>query len=449
MVTTKRAARGLIVLAATALVVAACGDDGDDGAAAPTSGGGAATTAPGATGGSDATGNEASDTGITEDTYKIGFVYSATGVAAPNFKDTLRAAEARVKLQNDQGGVFGRTIELVGADDASTPQQNLSASQSLVQNQDVFMVINNSSFTFGGYRYLQEEGIPVVGGCYDGPEWFQQPNTNMVCNVGNSSENRAAYTNDALFMKSQGATKVASLGYGSSPSSSKEAQNFHDFGAPEVGLDPVYVNTSLPFGTVDVGSIVLDMKAAGVEGVQLPLIQTTNFAVVTGGVQAGIDWKAALMSTGYGQDLLDQPTALAAAEQPGVFFSTTSFAPVELETEATKRMAEAFSTYSGLDGVPLYAWYQGWLSADLVIKGLEAAGRNPTRESFLDALHGLGTYDADGILAEPVDISLEGFGQAQERRCSWYMKVEDGRFVVASPGTEPLCGDLVPASIEG
>jgi len=448
------------VVGVAALAMAACGDDDGGGDASPgTTASGSATTSAstGSTGGTGTTGGggggaaectgtpEASDTGITAETYKIGIVASLTGSAAPLFEPTVRAAQARVDLANAEGGICGRQIQLVEADDASNPQQNLSASQSLVQQQNVFMVLNPTPFAFGGYRYLQEQGVPVVGGCFDGPEWFQEPNTNMVCNVGNSHPDRPEYTTTAQFMKDQGATKVAALGYGSSPSSAKAAENFHNHAAPAVGLDPVYLNTSLAFGTVDVSSVVLDLRNRQVDGISLPLIQNSNFAVVTGGAQAGIDWKAAVMATGYGQSLLDQPTAVAVAETPGVFMQS-QFRPVEEPNEGTERMQAAFAEYADFDGVPDYAWYEGWLSADLAIDGLLAAGVNPTRESYLDALHGLGTWDGNGVLARAVDISLEGFGTPQPETCSWFMKVENGEFVSAT-GPDPVCGPLIEDSV--
>ena len=37
----------------------------------------------------------------------------------------------------------------------------------------------SSAFNFGSYRYLHQQRIPITGGGFDGPEWGQQPNTNM------------------------------------------------------------------------------------------------------------------------------------------------------------------------------------------------------------------------------------------------------------------------------
>lgn len=408
------------------MALAACGDDG---------GGGGASAGGG--------GNEASAPGVSEDTYTIGFIGALSGVAAPNNQCMVQGAEARIGRQNAEGGVHGREIQLEVADDGSTPEQNQSASQSLVQTQDVFMVINNSPFTFGGARWLTQNEIPVVGGGYDGNEWFEEGSENMVSIAGNSSPNFPQFTNTAQFIKDQGGTRAATLGYGDSPSSSTAAQKFGDFAGPAVGLDVPYVNTSVPFGSVDVQSIVLDMRSEDIDSAYLPMNNNTNFAIVTGARQAGVDMKVAVSATGYGQTLLDQPTALREAE--GAYFQT-GFKPAEVEDEATQQLRDDLATHGDFTGVPGFDCYQGYVSADLVIRGLEEAGQNPTRESFLDALHEMGTYDGGGLLARNVDISLEGFGQAQEETCTWFVQVVDGQFVPVPESGEPVCGELIPES---
>ena len=40
-------------------------------------------------------------------------------------------------------------------------------------------MIGYDPLLFISYRYLNQQGIPVVGDGLDGPEWGQQPNTNM------------------------------------------------------------------------------------------------------------------------------------------------------------------------------------------------------------------------------------------------------------------------------
>ena len=75
---------------------------------------------------------------------KLGFIGSETGPASPNFAGTGKACQARVDAQNAKGGVNGRKIEVTALDDGATG--NLNAAKDLVQNRQVFVVVNNSSF---------------------------------------------------------------------------------------------------------------------------------------------------------------------------------------------------------------------------------------------------------------------------------------------------------------
>ena len=65
---------------------------------------------------------------------------------------------------NANGGVNGREIEVAYFDDASS-NANLTGAQNLVQNENVFMIVNDSAFAFGTYRWLLDNGIPLIGGC--------------------------------------------------------------------------------------------------------------------------------------------------------------------------------------------------------------------------------------------------------------------------------------------
>jgi branched-chain amino acid transport system substrate-binding protein len=143
-------------------------------------------------------------------------------------------------------------------DGGGSVTQDLTAAQSPV-SKNVFGIVAGTPFLFSSYRYLQQQGIPVVGGGYDGPEWNQQPNTNMFSitgpNVGDFQQQAQNTGTPALF-KSQGATNVASLGYGISPSSSASASAKRTATAVKSqGLKAGYLNTSIPFGSVNVGPI--------------------------------------------------------------------------------------------------------------------------------------------------------------------------------------------------
>lgn len=372
----------------------------------------------------------------------VGLVTSLTGPNASTFTGTVPGARARFALQNAQGGVNGRKIELVSADDTSSPSAILTAVQVLVQSKGVFAVLPVSGFTFGAARYMQENGIPAVGSALDGSEWYQQPYTNMFSITGPSDPHYPQYTLPASFFKDHGATNVSAFGYATSPSSTAAAKGFA-FAAKHEGLSVGYLNTSVPFAGVDVTSDALGMKNAGVNGVFMPIALNTTLALLTAAKQAGVNLKVSVLSNGYGYALLNQPAPLQAAQ--GVYFEVPQ-APVELHTPATQAEQAALAKYANFNGVPSFDYIEGWLTADLFIRGLQAAGTNPTRQSYIDGLHGVTNWDGGGLLPSPEDFSLSKFGHAQPQNCSYLVQVQGSSFIPVPSDGKPVCGTLIPNS---
>src|SRR6266498_3251674 len=98
--------------------------------------------------------------GVTAKTVKIGHIFSETGPAASVSSLSGKAFQARIDRQNAQGGVNGRKIEVETVDDA-TSAANLTAAKDLVQNRNVFAVVNESAVGFLSYRYLEDAGVPM------------------------------------------------------------------------------------------------------------------------------------------------------------------------------------------------------------------------------------------------------------------------------------------------
>jgi branched-chain amino acid transport system substrate-binding protein len=389
-----------------------------------------------------------SSEGVTKSAVKLGFIGSETGVASPNFEDTGKACQARVDAQNAKGGVNGRKIQLEAVDDTSSAA-NLTAAKDLVQNRKVFAVVNNSSFAFLSYRFLLDQGVPLIGGGFDGTYYSAKGNENIIDAGGNGSPPPAGiiFTNGTDVAKKLGATKIGSVGYSVSPSSTGVARDTQKYAAKASGLDPVYLNTSLDFGSTDVGAVVLGLKNAGADAVYLPLDGNTNLAIAQGLKQNGVDMKAVLMASGYGQAMLDSPITKTLDSSDVV---SQIYKPAELKNDpAVKQFRSDLKKYSGITGVPDYGAYTGYLSCDLAITGLQQAGKNPTRQGFIDGLHNLGTYKAADLTCQPLDISLKNFGKTPEKSCQYFVTFKNGKFVVMNKG-KPIFGELVgdPALIK-
>ena len=247
------------------------------------------------------------DEGISANGIKIGYIGSMTGAAGSTTGDATTGCQARVGRENDKGGVNGRKLHVTYVDDQSSGA-NKTAAQDLVQNKHVFMVVDNSAFAFFTYQYLLDSGVPIVGGLDNGTYYGGPGNENILSPFGYiDNANGVTYDTVAKVMKKMGATKVAALAHDIAPSSISSAENLQKFAVPEVGLKPVYTNTTVDWGSTDVGPQVLGIKNAGADAIYLPLVANSSIAVVEGLAQNGVPMKSTILDLGYGQQFLDQP----------------------------------------------------------------------------------------------------------------------------------------------
>jgi branched-chain amino acid transport system substrate-binding protein len=376
--------------------------------------------------------------GVTDKDITIGYITSESGAASSIYSNSGKACQARVDAQNAKGGVNGRKINLQVIDDKSA--NNLTAAQDLVQNRNAFMVVDNSALAFLTYRYLLDAGVPMIGPGFDGTYYFDKGNENVISGVGNqASLPGLTYDTPIRVMKKLGASKVASVGYSVSPSSSEAATLTSNVAAPALGLKGVYVNNTLDFGSTDVGPVVLGIKNSGADGAYLPLNADTNFAIVQGLQQNGVDMKANVLATGYGQALLDEPIAKTITPADVII---AGFRPVELKNAATSEFQTNLKKYAGLTGVPDLGTYTGYINCDMMIKGLEAAGKNPTRENFVAGVRGLQNYDGAGLTCQPLTLSAAKYGKVDPTACTWMVGVKNGKFVMLNGG-KPITGKIV------
>ncbi len=383
------------------------------------------------------------DEGVTAKTIDIGYIFSKTGVAGSTFLNADDGCQARVGRENANGGVNGRKVNVQMADDQSGGA-NKTVAQDLVQNKHVFGIVNNSSFGFLTYKFLLDAGIPTIGGGFDGTYYGEPGNEGIISASGNViSANGVTYDNLPKLMKKMGATKVAALAYGVSASSTAAAENLQKFAVPAVGLKAVYTNTTVDFGSTDVGPQVLGIKNSGADAVYLPLVAGSNIAVVQGLAQNGVKMKSIVLATGYGQPLLDQP--VSATFGPEVVMQS-QYAPVELKTKATKQFQADLAKYTDYEGVPDYGVYTGYITCDAMLVGLKAAGNPPTRAAFVPNMRKLKTYDQAGLACHDIDISAETYGEASPISCLWYVQVKNGKFVLFPKNGKTVDGDLIGAS---
>jgi branched-chain amino acid transport system substrate-binding protein len=378
--------------------------------------------------------------GVTDKAITLGYISSETGVAASASKGSETGCKARIGAENAKGGVNGRKLVLEAIDDRSSA--NLNAAKDLVENRDAFIVINDSAFAFTTYRYLRDAGVPMLGGGFDGSYYYEEGNENIISAYGDGTPVAGiTYDTVAKVVKKLGAKELGALGYGISPSSSETAKATVEYAATAVGLEPGFLNTSVDFGTTDVAPIVLGIKNSGSDAIYLPLDTNTNVAVIQGLQQNNVPMKATVSATGYGQALLDQPAARSLTERD---LFQTAYKPVELGGKDIKTFQQNLKKYGGYTGVPGFGEYTGYVSCDLAIVGLKAAGKNLTRQGWVDGIRTAngGIYDNAGLTCGARNFSPENFGKISGKSCLYYVVVKDGKWKVLFDG-KPVTGKVV------
>ncbi len=409
-----------------------------------------ATTASNGTTATSTAGNTASAPGITPTTIKLGYITSVTGVSSAGFSDGFAAAEARADVQNAAGGIDGRKIELVQVDDQSTPAGDLAAAQQLV-SQGVFGVVDYSAFTFGGYKVLQEAGLPVTGYSFDGPEWGVEPNSNMFSFLPPEStawNGKYYYYNvTGKFLSEIGSKKPAGFAYGISPSSTASIKVIYE-GASQNGLSDCYANYSVPFGGVDFTADVLQVKAAGCDSVIGSFVDSSDQALAAAVNNAGLNNVKKLWFTGYDSNSLS--TAATRATFQDSYFQNPIIWDANIPPVGAMlaNLAKYDPSFHAGD-LPDFGTWGSYIATDLMIKGLQLAGQNPTRQSFISHLRQVSAYNAGGVLPSPTSFTNFGTPQMMPATgCTNFVQLVNGAFVNADPNQTPVCTGLVtfPAS---
>ncbi len=424
----RRLFTSVAVVLLAALLAAACGSS--KGASTAT------TAAPSGTGGGSTSGNTASATGVTADSVTVGMLTDLTGVASSTFADTADGAAARFAAQNAQGGVNGRTIRLVTADDASSPAGASTAAKVLVAQKHVFGVVAVSALVFGGSPYLNQQGVPVTGSALDGPEWYTQPNTNMFNIEGAGSPHYPAYTAQGLFYKSLGVHKISFVA-SNTPSSTRGIDQAIK-SAQAAGLGTC-ADAVVPLGAVDFTGVALAIKQAGCDAAECSCVLSSSLALSSALQNLGLTIPS-VFDAGPAQDVLSSAATIKAAQ--GAYFPAQAFysgSGYDAFIAGLKQYDPKYKT-----GLPDLGLIDGWQAADLFIKGLQVAGQNPTRQSFISNLRQVSSYDAGGL--RPAPVSFQNFGQPAAQGCFIYLKFQTSGYTPYPADGKPFCGTLIPNS---
>ncbi|HZQ57042.1 MAG TPA: ABC transporter substrate-binding protein [Acidimicrobiales bacterium] len=402
----------LVVAAAAVTVVAACSSSTKKPATTTvpaTTAGGPATSAATATSAAMATSAAANGalptvaplppvtgnttTGVTATQVKLGaLIYKAF------YADVVNGFNARLKRENDAGGVYGRKIVVdTVADDNQTADQDLAAAKTLVQQDNVFAVAPVMTAALGGATFLETSKVPFFGWSIE-PRWcglnwgfgFQGNDCDQ------STQKRALdipVAQAKLFPDGDPKGKTIAV-TSEDNDSARAAANGAAKTWEAAGAKVVLVDTSIPSPPAVVGDFTpfAQKVMTSNNGGPPDYVEMVNSVSDTIGLfkkLSQLGYKGVAQGfTNYDPRLLGQTKGLS---------SEVGFAPYEdaASVPVVQQMITDLKAFQSniVLSQPAAAGY--WI-ADFFIQALKKAGPNLTREALYNAINGGFTYDNHG-----------------------------------------------------
>lgn len=360
-------------------------------------------------------------TGLTATSIRI-------GVEAPVGSLSLDGENLgfRVAFQdaNARGGVHGRRFAWADRHRTSAaPADVLAVARQMIDEDDVFAVVNFSGPAIGDIAaYARSRKVPLLF-----------PHTALVSSEGE----RYLFTS---FPRFEGEARVM-FRYLAGTRSFKRLAIAHDPNAYGLQFRDLLRAHAATFGYVVTGeATVASRTPADLSKELAALTSTTPDAIVMAlypeqgqalmAARARAGWRGRMVSTG---PLTDEASlTVPGGDSDGTLGFCHYPDPEKSEVPGVVLYREAMRRAHPGRQVDRYTLY-GYTFGRLVIAGLEAAGRDLTRERFIDALEQTTNWDAGGVLPNVSFSSANHHAQ----RAGYICELRQGRLVALTDWIEP------------
>jgi ABC-type branched-subunit amino acid transport system substrate-binding protein len=392
------------------------------------------TACSSSSGGSNATGAVAgctgNSTGVTKTGIKLGVLTVESGAAAQTFDGFQQGIQARIDAQNAQGGVNGRKLSIVTADDADSGSQQVTSGEALVQNDGAFGVMAGTAVDTV-FPYFQQNDVPVTGLATFSP----YGSDNNVFGITGAYLGNLTPTVIPSYLKEHGITSVAVLAHDDPGSIGTQQAVIR--AAKSLGMTVPYAPESIPLGAFDATSVALALKQSGAQAVVAPLLASSSVSIAQAVKAQGVTGlKDQVYYSTYDPNVLHQ----ADGALNGTIADATSGAkPLQLSDPAVKQYLSTMQQYGeSAHANETYAAI-GYLAAGLFIHGLQLAGNCLTRQNFVTTLRNSSGWDANGLAYYSVNFKPGLTPDGNPSPCQWFLNIENGQFV---PEAKASCSQV-------
>lgn len=351
--------------------------------------------------------------GVTDTEIKLGMCNALTGNSAALGTGVKAGASAFFARLNAAGGVNGRKINLVSYDDGYEPQQTVTQTKKLIEEDKVFALFGyvGTPTSSAILPQLAQTGVPFLAP-FTGAEMLRHPIKKHVFNV------RASYFDETEGLVERLTTDLGIKSIG------VFIQDDAYGAAGEAGVLKALRKRDLTLtgrGTYTRNTVAVETGLAA-------LMQAKPEAVImVGSYKACAVFVKQARAGGFKPVFCNVSfvgtSALISAlggEGDGVYISQVMPSPWDASVPVVKEYQDAMKSTGQNDFD--YTSLEGYVSAAVCARGLDQTGKDLTREGFLSALESLKT-DINGLA---VVFSATRHQALQD---VYFTRVQDGKAV--------------------
>ncbi|CUH67588.1 leucine ABC transporter subunit substrate-binding protein LivK [Thalassovita gelatinovora] len=339
--------------------------------------------------------------GVTDDEIKIGGAHDLSGIFAPFSVPAVKAAQLYFDEINAAGGVNGRKINYIVEDHGYQVPKAVQAANKLINRDDVFAMLLSlgTPHNIAMFKLMGPKGIPNVSPLTAARQMVDPPES---WKFAGTASYYAAVKETTEYLANEQGSKTFCLMYLPTDFGVEIQQGLID-GAAASGTSYGIETKHKPDET-DFSGALGKIKQGGCDTVGLALGVSQLINVIATAHKLGMeDLKFVMSSAGFHTVVAK---GLAAQGVMGGVYAGAGWQDLEARI-GNPEVAAWVKSYTEATGekFPGTGALLGRSAAELMVKGLEAAGPDLTREGFIKAMEGL-KYD-DAVAGNSVDMSAD------------------------------------------
>jgi branched-chain amino acid transport system substrate-binding protein len=361
--------------------------------------------------------------------------------AVTNLGGTFTGFQAGVKAffqyYNTNGGIDGYKVNLIRWDDAGDPGKNAAAARSLVQKDHVIAIVGQATIAdAASQKYLQQQGVPVVGG-WAASSSYHNPATNMFVSLeGPNVPYCPLWSSDQA--KARGITSIAFIAQ-DFPAAIQDA-DCRAAAAKYLGIKQAGKRIDVSLTAVDYRPAVQEAIASGAQALYFSAGTDGQLKGIQAGEQLG--FKGLYIATQTGASLISGLQSAGLLDKVNGRLISAAFSL--LPNDPASYSPELGKFQKGIKKfAPAYAGdvtaVSGWAAGKLFADALTAVGPNSAK--IMKWIRSQKKYTFGGLQG-PMDYSTG----SKPNPCVTQLEILNGQVARATKAAKPPgfnCGVLI------